>query len=80
MLLDLLENPAADRADLPAYLKVRCAFLMRLEAELEDGIARLSKSIEAKPGTMADEADSQTTACLSGSQAKSSERPVICLG
>jgi hypothetical protein len=65
-LRDVLENLATDRADLPALLNARSAYLVRLQGELQDGIARLSQSIEAKPGKKADETDNRTGAGLSG--------------
>ena len=65
-LRDVLENLATDRADLPTLLKARCAYLVRLQGELQDGIGRLGKSIEAKPGKNADAADTRAAAGLSG--------------
>jgi hypothetical protein len=65
-LRDVLENLSTDRADLPALLKARCAYLVRLQGELQDGIGRLGKSIEAKPGKNADAADTRAAAGLSG--------------
>jgi hypothetical protein len=73
-----LATLAADPREVPTLVKARCECLLRLQAELAGGAARLEKAVAARPDKKPDRADAQTTTRLSD-RAAEIEREISAL-